>query len=57
MKALTCGFVVKVKKVIFLGMGSVEDEFPKKVAKKVMFLTFKHWKYFCLDKADVVSLE
>ena len=41
MKALTCGYVVKVNKIIFLGMGSLEDEFPKKITKKVKFLTLK----------------
>ena len=43
------------KSEIFLCIGSLEDEFSKKIAKKVKFSTLKHQKYFCLDKADLLQ--
>ena len=48
-----CGKSEK-KNEFFGGMGSLEDEFPKKITKKVSFLSLKLQKSFCLDKAEGV---
>ena len=54
-KALTCGYVAKVKKVKFFGYGVPGGWISlRKLPKKVSFLTLKLQKSFCLDKAEGV---
>ena len=55
MKALTCGYVVKVNKIIFFWVwGPWRMNFLRKLPKKVSFLSLKLQKSFSLDKAEGV---